>query len=335
MTSHPVRTFDAWCDTLVSLGDKYEGIVLATNVTNNPQPKEPGPPVQQGSSARTFSKASSRVNFRYSLSNAKKVDAQMAKARIARPASAMQPAQPSGGAGKPTVPRTPSDPCKHCGGPHFSTVYSKRPAPSRPCRHCSGSHYDDLCPKRFPHRSQQVVPAACRVTTQASNTTVFPDDPELFDVAYVRRITHANSASQSGCQHGRETTDGMLIVHDVLVPFVIDIGATHSCISMKHAKTMTRHKDVTCVKLAEPITVTIADGKQLQCSHRLIMPASLVFNDGTQATLRLTELLAVSGLSDGEVLIGRKTLKVLGVDIINMTKAALLYNQLCSTTSCS
>ena len=47
-----------------------------------------------------------------------------------------------------TTDRSPSRPCRVCGGNHWDKDCNKKKAsnPSRPCKHCGGEHYDNNCP---------------------------------------------------------------------------------------------------------------------------------------------------------------------------------------------
>jgi len=47
-----------------------------------------------------------------------------------------------------TTDRSPSRPCRVCGGNHWDKDCNKKKAstPTRPCQHCGGEHYDNKCP---------------------------------------------------------------------------------------------------------------------------------------------------------------------------------------------
>lgn len=134
-----------------------------------------------------------------------------------------------------------------------------------------------------------------------------------------RTAPHAH-ARQAG-----DSSDGTVVIGKQVFKFVIDTGATQTFINAEQATQLVKEcADVTVVELPAPMVVDIAGESSLSCTFKLVAPVVLCFNSGDMADMPHLELFAVVGLRQNEVLLGRATLHALGVDVVNMTKSALL-----------
>jgi transposase InsO family protein len=173
---------------------------------------------------------------------------------------------------------------------------STRPPPS-PCPHCSGNHWLRDCPTRPPR------PAGPR------------SKPYKGRPGTEKRV----AARQVGTH-----TDGNLILNDHVLSFVVDSGATKTFVSASNAHELLRDSEAQRVNLTTPLTVEVAGEESLNCRFKILAPVTLQFSSGESADIKLLELYAVERMRRGEVLLGRSTLRKLGVDIITLVKSALL-----------
>jgi len=181
------------------------------------------------------------------------------------------------------------------------STLGKRSTPPSPCPVChDGMHWARFCPKRAQNGSSQRQPPR-------------------------QSKWKGSFKSRESAKQATNDSDGVLVIGASTFKFVIDTGASKTFINAKHAHFLAQGTPgVSLVALEEQLLVDIADSSGLKCNFKIITPAVLVFETGEQADLQVLELYAVEGLRLGEVLLGRSTLKALGVDVVSMTKSMLL-----------
>jgi hypothetical protein len=118
---------------------------------------------------------------------------------------------------------------------------------------------------------------------------------------------------------------GVIFIGKSLFKFVTDTGATLSVISIEDARLLRRDvPECKLVAVESPITVITASGQELKVRHKLIAPATLTFKAGEVAELSRIELYVTKALRNGEVVLGKSTLRALGIDIDAMVTSTLL-----------
>jgi hypothetical protein len=174
--------------------------------------------------------------------------------------------------------------------------------PPSPCPICGE---EDHWARECPHRQQRMT-ATDAATAPATGPTPPP----------IKRI--------KGMQAG-DHNDGVTVIGNDAIHTIIDTGASKTLINSDDADQLARkYNTITVIPLSSPLTVETAADSALECTYKIVTPASLVFNSGELAELQLLELYAVKGMRRGEILLGRSTLHSLGIDIVTMTKSALL-----------
>ena len=181
--------------------------------------------------------------------------------------------------------------------------------PPSPCHHCGEMHWSQLCPSK--------------PQTGESKTASKP----------IPTASHAPSTGRGRVKQVKascDTSDGFIIMANIPIAFILDTGATNSFISEKQARQLLAADDnIVLTPLKTPLRVdTATEGDQgtLFANYKISAPATLRFHSGEDAIVHHLELYATAGLNTAEILIGRSTLKYMGMDIVQD------FKKLCATT---
>jgi hypothetical protein len=186
---------------------------------------------------------------------------------------------------------------------HKRVPRSERLPPS-PCFHCGEMHWAQFCPTKAPT-------GEAKESAKATPSVPPPPPPSRGRAKHVKAT--------------QDTSDGTIAIADTAIAFVLDTGATNSFIADTTARKLLASDTVTLTPLRTPLrieTATDGDGGTLTATYTISTAAQLVFHDGRRLTIPKLVLYAAAGLNSTEVLIGRGTMKDLGLDIVQALATA-------------
>lgn len=317
-----IRTFDGWCDTVLDFEKEYEGMMIhQKEKTAAAHPARGGWNGRKpGGHARGGFYNTSPTPFR---------------AKVAATATNARPQWHASPRPLPAANTMPSQPCRICGERHWTQLCPRRGQPASRGRG-RGQRGRGGTPFHSPRRPEQIT--ADRASGgpprhQARTVYAAPDDDAgggddnvyvatSGDNYYEPRMSVKYTAKQANSDGGK---DGILIAGRAALLFTLDTGASRSFASDYDVRQLTKEVPTAVLEdLETAVEVEVADNGVLRCHRRLLMPATLQFADGQRAELHQLQLYVVNGLKAGEVLIGRSTIRALGVDIVTAVKTALL-----------